>query len=160
MLAPDVLSIRAARPADAAELAQVILAAFEPYRAWLKPTPGALSESTETIARRLAEGQGFVAARGRVVGCILTVPRSAAELYVGRLAVLPEWQGRGIASRLMGAAEEMARSKGYACMSLNVRIALAGNRALFEKLGFRFKSEERHPGFSEPTFISMRKELA
>jgi ribosomal protein S18 acetylase RimI-like enzyme len=101
-----------------------------------------------------------VAARGRVVGCILTVPRSAAELYVGRLAVLPEWQGRGIASRLMGAAEEMARSKGYACMSLNVRIALAGNRALFEKLGFRFKSEERHPGFSEPTFISMRKELA
>jgi predicted N-acetyltransferase YhbS len=159
MLAPDVLSIRAAGAADAAELAQVILAAFEPYRAWLKPTPGALSESSDTIARRLAEGQGFVAVKGRVVGCILTVPRSATELYVGRLAVLPEWQGGGIASRLMGAAEEMARSQGFRCMSLGVRIALPANRALFERLGFRFHSEERHPGFCEPTFISMRKDL-
>ena len=160
MPAVDVLSIRAADLADAPAIAAVIRAAFEPYRGRLQPTPSALSETPETIAARLAKGRGFVAeASGRIVACILTVANSAEELYVGRLAVDPEWQGRGIATRLMAVAEEMAGKNGFAFLSLGVRLALTGNRALFEKLGFRFHSEERHPGFTEPTYIFMRKEL-
>ena len=160
MLASGVLSIRAAQLADAPAIAAVIRAAFEPYRGRLQPTPSALSETAETIAARLAKGRGFVAeGGGRIVACILTVANSAEELYVGRLAVHPEWQGRGIATRLMAAAEEMARKDGFAFLALGVRLALTDNRALFEKLGFRFHSAERHPGFSEPTYIFMRKEL-
>jgi predicted N-acetyltransferase YhbS len=160
MLSAETALVRAAHPADAPNIAGVIAAAFEPYRAWLRPASGALSETTGTIAGRLREGHGLVAeAGGRIVGCILIVPKSPAELYVGRLAVLPEWQGRGIASGLMGAAEDLARSQGFAFMSLGVRLALPASRGLFERLGFRFLREERHPGFSEPTYISMRKEL-
>ena len=160
MPAVDVLSIRAADLADAPGIAAVIRAAFEPYRGRLQPTPSALSETPETIAARLAKGRGFVAeASGRIVDCILTVANSAEDLYVGRLAVDPEWQGHGLGTRLMGVVEEMARAQGFRRMSLGVRLALTGNRALFEKLGFRLHSEERHPGFAEPTYIFMHKEL-
>jgi predicted N-acetyltransferase YhbS len=160
MPALDAPSIRAARLADAPAIADVIRAAFEPYRGRLTPVPSALSETAATIAERLARGDGFLAeAGGRVVACILTAANSAEELSVGRLAVHPQWQGRGLGTRLMAVAEQMARGAGFRRMSLGVRLALTHNRALFEKLGFRFHSAERHPGFSEPTYIFMRKEL-
>jgi predicted N-acetyltransferase YhbS len=153
-------SIRPAQSGDAVEIAEVIREAFEPYRGRLQPAPSALSETAETIAARLAKGRGFVAeAEGRIVGCVLTVANGTETLYVGRLAVHPAWQGRGLATNLMAAAEEMGRKDGFAVLSLGVRLALTGNRALFEKLGFRFASEERHPGFTEPTYIFMRKDL-
>jgi predicted N-acetyltransferase YhbS len=160
MPALDESSIRAAQSADALAVAAVIGRAFEAYRCRLRPTPDVLSETAHSIAARLAAGQGFVAeAGGRVVACILTVANSAEELYVGRLAVHPAWQGCGLGTRLMEGAEQMARGGGFRRMSLGVRLALTHNRALFEKLGFRFHSAERHPGFAEPTYIFMRKEL-
>ena len=156
----DIVEVRPAQAVDAAAISAVIRCAFDAYRGRLQPTPSALSETEETIADRLAKGQGFVAdASGRTVACILTVANSAEELYVGRLAVHPEWQGHGLGTRLMGVVEEMARAQGFRRMSLGVRLALTGNRALFEKLGFRLHSEERHPGFTEPTYIFMHKEL-
>jgi predicted N-acetyltransferase YhbS len=160
MPAAAAVSIRAAELADAPAIARVIAAAFEPYRCRLTPTPSALSETAESVRARFKAGQGFVAEAGeQIVGCILTSLDSANDLYVGRLAVLPERQGRGLARRLMERAEAFAREQGCTSMSLGVRIALKDNIAFFERFGFRFVSEERHPGFSEPTYISMRKEL-
>jgi ribosomal protein S18 acetylase RimI-like enzyme len=154
------VSIRPAEAVDAEDIAAVILSAFEPYRGRIEPTPSALSETGESIGRRLASGPGFVAeARDRVVGCVLTAFNSPGELYVGRLAVVPEWRRRGLGRRLIARSEELARERGCAAISLGVRIALKENIAFFERLGFRFVSEERHPGYSRPTYIAMAKLL-
>jgi ribosomal protein S18 acetylase RimI-like enzyme len=160
MTAETLVSIRPAQAADAEAIAVVILSAFEPYRGRIEPTPSALSETGESIGRRLASGVGFVAeTRDRVIGCVLATFNGPGELYIGRLAVLPEWRRRGLARRLMARAEELARERGCAAMSLGVRIALRENIAFFERLGFRFAREERHPGYAQPTYISMAKPL-
>ncbi|MBN9086637.1 MAG: GNAT family N-acetyltransferase [Reyranella sp.] len=57
--------------------------------------------------------------------------------YVSLLATTPEAEGMGVAHRLMGAAEDWARSRGYRLLSLDV---FADNRRaveFYERRGFR-----------------------
>ncbi|HXV23378.1 MAG TPA: GNAT family N-acetyltransferase, partial [Alphaproteobacteria bacterium] len=132
--------------------------AFEPYRGRLNPNPSALAENAESIGARLAGGYGLAAvAEGGIVGCVLVSLEDPKEAYIGRLAVLPIWRGRGIGRRLMEGAEEAARARGCAAMSLGVRLVLSENIAFFERLGFRRVREECHPGFLQPTFATMAK---
>ena len=110
MTAP--VSIRAAEPGDEEAIAAVILSAFEPYRGRIQPTPSALSETAESVGQRLAAGAGFVAeAQERMLGCVLTTFNAPGELYVGRLAVVPQWRRHGLARRLMARAEAFARER-------------------------------------------------
>ena len=93
------------------------------------------------MGKRLAAGAGFVAeARERMLGCVLTTFNVPGELYVGRLAVIPEWRRRGLGRRLMMQAEAFARERGCRAMALGVRIAFTENIALFERLGFPWSS--------------------
>jgi ribosomal protein S18 acetylase RimI-like enzyme len=160
MLASDVLSIRAAGPADAPAIADVIRAAFEPYRGRLNPSPSALNETAKSIGERLTREPALAAeADGRIVGCVFMTLRESEELYVGRLAVLPGWQGRGLARRLMNSAEAIARDRGRRSMSLGVRMALTENIAFFERLGFRETGRRRHEDRPETVIVDMCKVL-
>jgi len=95
-----------------------------------------------------------------IVACLFfQQAREAGGVYVGRVAVAPEHQGRGLAARLMAELERLVRSEGAVALTLHARIALPANRALFEKLGFRAVGEGTHGGFDRPTFTIMRKEL-
>jgi hypothetical protein len=85
-----------------------------------------------------------------IAGCVFYRSAEAAgEIYLGRLAVLPEHQ-----------RSAYWRTAGARALVLNVRIALPGNRAVFERLGFRAVGEGRHSGFDQPTFTVMRKEIS
>jgi hypothetical protein len=44
-------------------------------------------------------------------------------------------------------------------VALGVRIALPGNIALFERLGYREVGRETHEGFSAPTSLRMEKRV-
>lgn len=123
------------------------------------PPTGSLSETAGTIAARFAEQTVLVAERpGGPVGCIFAKPEDG-DFHVGRLAVLPAARGQGIAIELLVAAEAEARRLGCPGMTLNVRLALHRQRALYERFGFRPVEERCHPGFTEPTFLRMRKPL-
>jgi ribosomal protein S18 acetylase RimI-like enzyme len=80
-------------------------------------------------------------------------------LYVGKFAVAPGAQGRGIGRQLMHAAESFARDRGLATIELETRIELVENHATFAALGFRKVAEKAHPGYDRPTSITMRKPL-
>jgi GNAT superfamily N-acetyltransferase len=57
--------------------------------------------------------------------------------YIALLATTPEAEGTGVATRLMSAAEDWARSRGYRLLSLDV---FADNRRaveFYERRGFR-----------------------
>ena len=55
--------------------------------------------------------------------------------------------------------ERRAAAMGYDRVRLSVRLALAENRALYERLGYRACGEGTHPGYAAPTFVTMEKLL-
>ncbi len=100
------------RAADAAAIAATIAAAFEQYRGKLEPESGAFRETADGIAAELARECGAILAErnGRILGCVM-VQLMDDDLYFGRLAVVPEARGQGIARRLIEAVEDEARRR-------------------------------------------------
>lgn len=96
---------------------------------------------------------------GRPVACLFCEARDDV-FYLGKLAVDPEFQGRGLARRLMARAEELAGQAGFDTLELQVRIELEGNQAFFAAHGFAKAAEGAHEGYARPTWIVMRKRLA
>jgi ribosomal protein S18 acetylase RimI-like enzyme len=156
----DTLALRAATLADAPAIAATIATAFAQYRSILVPESSAFRETPEAITTQLAAGSSVIVAErnGTMIGCVVTEVLEG-DLYFGRLAVLPEARGTGLAKRLIGAVEDEARRRGLPGVRLGVRIALEANQRLFNSLGYREISREAHPGFDHPTSINMRKPL-
>jgi predicted N-acetyltransferase YhbS len=135
-------------------------AAFGPYDV-LEPPSGAVVESVERVVADLAAGGGAVAERdGAAVGCLRWRPRADGDMYVARVAVDPGEQGSGIGQALMAWAEGEARRRGYAGVTVGVRIALPANLAYFRRLGYEVTGEHSHAGFDRPTWLSLRKPLS
>ena len=155
----DMAVIRSAGPEDAASLLSLMRRAFGEYRGVLRPESSVFAETAAAIAGKLAGGGGFVASRGAgLLGCVIAEAEGERG-YLGRLAVLPEARRTGIARRLMRAGEGFLRARGLERAEVNVRIALTGNIALFESLGYRETRRLAHPGWPEPTYLAMEKSL-
>jgi len=156
----NTLLLRAATATDAAAIAVTIAASFEQYRGKLEPESGAFRETAEGIAAELARESGAIVAErnGRMIGCVM-VKLIEDDLYFGRLSVVPEARGEGIARRLVEAVEDEARRRELAGVRLGVRVVLTENQQLFSSLGYVEISREAHEGFDHPTSINMRKAL-
>ena len=156
----NTLLLRAATATDAGAIAVTIAASFEQYRGKLEPESGAFRETAEGIAAELARESGAIVAErnGRMIGCVM-VKLIEDDLYFGRLSVVPEARGEGIARRLVEAVEDEARRRELAGVRLGVRVVLTENQQLFSSLGYVEISREAHEGFDHPTSINMRKAL-
>jgi N-acetylglutamate synthase-like GNAT family acetyltransferase len=95
----------------------------------------------------------------RLVGCAFASLRADC-VYVGKLAVDAAVRRRGVARRIMQAAEGIARAHARAFIELETRIELTENHATFASLGFAKVAETAHPGFDRATSITMRKPVA
>jgi tRNA threonylcarbamoyladenosine biosynthesis protein TsaE len=156
---PDEIVIRAAAPREAAVVLDVMRCAFAEYRGVLKPESSVFAETEALIAGKLEGGGGLLAIENeRPVGCIIAEARGDRG-YLGRLAVDPALRRRGLARRLMLAGEGFVRDRGLKVAEVQVRIALAGNIALFQALGYREAARRSHPGYAAPTYLVMEKSL-
>ncbi len=157
-LSDSGVSIRPATMADAPVLAATIVAAFEEYRGRLEPPSAALDETPDSIRHELASDYGGALALldGHAVGCVLFRPEGA-DLYFGRLSVLPTHRGRGIAAALVHAVETEAVRRGCPGVVLGVRIALPENQEVFTRLGYAEIARHAHTGYDAPIWIEMRK---
>jgi GNAT superfamily N-acetyltransferase len=123
---------------------------IDPPSSLLRLDVAQLEEKAREEALILAlEGQ-------RLVGCGFASLREDC-VYVGKLAVDATVRRRGVARRIMEAAEALARAHGRPFLELETRIELIENHETFAALGFGKVAESAHPGFDRPTSITMRK---
>ena len=142
------------------ELLDLILRSFAYMEGVIDPPSSALRLTPDTLAHKSAKEVCFVALDGeRLAGCVFAAERPDA-LYVGKLAVDPGEQGKGIGRRLMNAVEELARRLPKPALELETRIELSGNHAAFQRMGFVETARTAHPGFDRLTSITFRKRLA
>lgn len=66
------------------------------------------------------------------------------ELHIGNIAVHPEYQGRGLATRLLDHLLEEGRRRDMVFATLEVRPSNLRALALYEKFGFRQIARRRH----------------
>lgn len=88
---------------------------------------------------------------------VLTV--KLGRLYLGKLAVRPDLQGRGLGRAMVEKAEERARALGLPVLELETRVELVENQATFLRLGFQEVGRKAHEGFDRPTSITFQKRV-
>jgi ribosomal protein S18 acetylase RimI-like enzyme len=130
----------------------------------IDPPSGVLKETLADFRDRLQRETVLVAEvldppnHGVLVGSMFCIGQNGS-LYVGRLAVRPDFRRRGVASALLDAAKAEALRRGIRRLTLSARIALADNVALFRRHGFQIIATTCHPGFSHPTSCDMELTL-
>lgn len=117
----DEVQLRLAGIDDAPDLLAIIRSAFGVRRPASTP-PAAMSDSTESVRRRIAEGAGVIAAvNGEDAGCLLLGFEPDQVLTMSRVSVLPTHQHEGIAAAMARAAAEYGADLGFRRVELMAR---------------------------------------
>jgi ribosomal protein S18 acetylase RimI-like enzyme len=141
-------------------LLALILASFAYMQPRIDPPSSALLLTLAGLKQKARVEKAYGAVEnGIVLGCIFCKPEPPDCLYIGKLAVAPDAQGRGAGRMLLQAAEIYAAQCKLTCLRLETRIELVENHRIFAKWGFVRTAEGCHSGFNHPTFIEMRKTL-
>jgi ribosomal protein S18 acetylase RimI-like enzyme len=96
-------------------------------------------ESRDSLARQMASfPDSFLVAEsdGGVVGAVLG-SHDLRKGWINRLAVLPDFQRRGIGRKLVEACEAGLRNQGLGIFAAHVEPGNAASAALFESMGYR-----------------------
>jgi tRNA threonylcarbamoyladenosine biosynthesis protein TsaE len=130
------LELAEAGPDDAAEVLAVITAAFG-ARPALEPPSTALTETVSSVAATLAGPGGLLVRRdGRGVGALLFDTSRAGMLGLRRVSVDPSQQGHGVASAMVGVAEDVAETRGLDGVWLTARRELPDNIVFWTRRGY------------------------
>ena len=127
--------IRRATTADTTGILLCLGAAFQEFRG--DYTPQGFADTVlapATIERRLREMTVLVAEEGGIVGTIACA-RNGKEGHLRGMAVLPVWRGRGVAEKLLAAAE--AELAGCTRVTLDTTAPLKRAIRFYEKHGYR-----------------------
>ena len=136
---PASMVIRPATAADAAAVLACLAEAFEPFRgAYSRQGFEDSALTANTIDTRLKEMDVFVAeADGKTIGTIATCVIPPDEGHLRGMAVLPEWQGRGIADKLLEFAELRLLTQKCSRVTLDTTSPLQRAIRFYEKHGYR-----------------------
>lgn len=89
-------------------------------------------------------------------GCVSITDVDDDEVEIGRVVVLEEYRGKGLATKLLSEIERIAKEKGAKAMILDTYNRLSNAVNLYKRLGFQ--EVEHFPWLSNsPYSICMRK---
>jgi tRNA threonylcarbamoyladenosine biosynthesis protein TsaE len=113
------------------------------------PTPQ-LSESEASVRASIeADGGLVVLVDGEPAGTLLfDTSQGPHELGLRRVSVSPHWQGRGVATAMVGVAETTARRRGRARVSLLARRELSSTVSFWQRRGYT----EQPPVDGDPAY--------
>ncbi len=137
------MTIREARPDEAARVYAITRSAFLEYASDVPP-PSALFETEAEVVRELAGGShhALVAEReGKALGCV-RYELNRHGLHFFRLAVLPSARRQGVAKGLLARLEDVARAHEKARLWCHVRPKVSRNVALYESVGYALNGED------------------
>jgi len=145
---------------DWGELLDLINQSFAYMTPLIDPPSSAARLTKASLKQKASEELFYLAnADGEMIGCAFFKALDDT-LYVGKVALRPDYQGHGVGRAFFDVAEDLARQFGLSRLRLETRVELTGNHAAFARIGFNKVSEGTHAGYSKPTFIVMEKELA
>ncbi len=145
---------RAQAPYDWAGVLDLIRRAFARMEGRIDP-PSSLHRLTVAgVADQAQSGEVWVMPPLRACMFLTVKP---GRLYLGKLAVEPALQGRGLAREMVAEAEERARALRLPVLELETRVELVENHAVFQRLGFVETGRKAHEGFDRPTSITFQK---
>jgi GNAT superfamily N-acetyltransferase len=112
---------------DIPGIVDCLAAAFEPYRE--SYTPDGFRDTVPTVEdarRRLKEMTILIAEDGcsRIVGSLSYRVHGSCEGHLRGMAVIPEFQGTGVAERMLRAAEAALRELGCSRVTLDTTLPL------------------------------------
>jgi len=136
---PDFL-IRRATQTDSDAILACLRSAFHEYES--RYTPGAYADTiltVESLSERLLTMSVFVAVSpdGQVIGTIACNVIQGSEGHLRGMAVRPEWQGYGVAKKLLDRAEAELRDRGCQRVTLDTTEPLKRAVHFYELNGFR-----------------------
>ena len=155
----DLLRIDPDRFTDWTALHALIMNAFAYMDGRIDPPSSAHRLTPENLRERASVEIGIVAIEdGQLLGCVFC-KAEPETLYIGKFAISPKAQGKGLGRLLLTATENLARELGLGTLRLETRIELTDNHAVFGKWGFVKTAENAHAGYDQPTSIEMKKTL-
>jgi ribosomal protein S18 acetylase RimI-like enzyme len=132
------IAIRKARAEDGNAILECLAAAFAEYRDQYSILAFADTVlDAESVERRLAEMVVFVAIGDLRVAGTIGCSVHGVEGHLRGMAVRPEWQGMGVASALLAAAETELEKCGCSYVTLDTTGPLIRAMRFYEKRGFR-----------------------
>jgi GNAT superfamily N-acetyltransferase len=139
MTTSRAFSIRQAISEDAAGILACLRGAFAPYQD--SYTPDAYRDTVltaDTLRDRLGSMSVLVAATpaGDIVGTISSQVASHDEGHLRGMAVLPDWQGAGVAAHLLDAAERELRQQRCSRITLDTTEPLRRAIRFYERHGY------------------------
>ncbi|MFB9969246.1 GNAT family N-acetyltransferase [Pseudoroseomonas cervicalis] len=105
----------------------------------------------DDYAARIAANEAWVWDAGGLLA-LLVLERRADHLWLDNIAVAPEAQGRGLGRRLIRFAVAEAQRLGLPELRLLTNAAMAGNLALYPRLGFTEVARRHDEGFDRVFF--------
>ncbi|MDO8915850.1 MAG: GNAT family N-acetyltransferase [Coriobacteriia bacterium] len=125
--APAGVEVRIGLPTDRTAVAALDASCFDEFWRY---------DEESLRAYFASERLGVAEDSGRVVGYTLSTVHGV-EGTVGRLAVTPEWRGRGIGTALLADSVAYLARKGALAVTLCTQEENDGSRRLYRKAGFR-----------------------
>lgn len=144
-----MVTIRLAGPGDVDALRAIAAAAYRKYIPRIGRAPAPV---TADYAAAVRSGQAWAAIEnGEVVGFVVLIGRPGF-LLLDNVAVLPAAQNRGVGTRLLGRAEEHARSLGVDEIRLYTNEAMTENLAYYARHGYVETHRADQDGFRRVFF--------
>ena len=138
------LELSVASPGDAADMVEVIHAAFG-ARPPLDPPSTAIDETPESVSATLQRAGGLLArVNGRPAGVILVAPVSVGLATFQRVSVHPDFQRHGVASAMVAAAQDYAAILGFEQVELFARAEFADLIRFWQHRGFEVVRDAPH----------------
>lgn len=144
-MSDEQIEVRDIRPEDAGEVMTLQRAAFvSEALIYGDPDMPPLTQTLEELQAELADNLGCVALDGpRIVGAV-RARHDGDLLLIGRIAIAPDQQGRGIGTTLLAAVEQRGRDAGATTAELFTGSLSEANLRLYQREGYT--ESERVPG--------------